>query len=179
MQTLLFVVRLKHRALVNRLICGAFVLIVALWILPTVYRGFRDGPRSTSWPVVEGTVIDHKIVPVDREGAGARLGLMLIYQYEVDQQTFKGSAIDVAGTVVVFHGELAQELQVWGEKEFPKGEPIEVFYDPKQPSEAVLVTGIVPTTYWQLLFLIFIVAAYVFFIVKSERKNTNQASLPE
>ena len=179
MQTLLFVVKLKHRALVNRLICGAFVAVVALWILPTVYRGFRDGPRSTSWPMVEGSVIDHQIVPVDREGAGARLGLKLVYQYQVEQQSFTGSNIDVAGTMVVFHGELAQELQARGESEFPKGNPIEIYYDPKKPSDAVLVTGIVPTTYWQLLFLIFIVAAYIFFIMKHDRKKKPQTTNPE
>ena len=75
MQTLLFVIKIKNRALVSRIVCGVFVGIVALWILPTVYRGFRDGPRSNSWPKVEGVVQDHRIVSMDREGAGALLGL--------------------------------------------------------------------------------------------------------
>ena len=178
MQTLLFVIRIKHRALVGRIICGLFVGIVALWILPTVYRGFRDGPRSNAWPKVEGTVQDHKIVPVAGEGAGARLGLKLIYQYQVDGTSYSGSKIDVADTEVIFHGEVAQELQARGEQEFPRGNPIEIFYDPNNPSEAVLVTGIVPTTYWQLLFVIFIVAAYIFYLVTTDRKQRKRQSPP-
>lgn len=176
MQTLLFVLKIKHRALVSRIICGAFVGIVALWILPTVYRGFRDGPRSNSWPQVEGIVLDHKVVPVDREGAGARLGLRLVYQYEVEGTQYTGSKIDVAGTLVVLYGELAQELQQRAENDFPRGDPIEVYYDPSNPADAVLVTGIVPTTYWQLLFVVFIVSAYVYFIYTSDRKRRPQSS---
>ncbi len=179
MQTLLFVVKIKNRAMMSRIICGAFVGIVALWILPTVYRGFRDGPRSNSWPKVEGIVQDHKIVPIDREGAGARLGLRLVYQYEVDGNQYTGSKINVAGTMVVLHGELAQELQQRAEADFPRGSSIDIFYDPASPSDAVLVTGIVPTTYWQLLFVIFIVSAYVYFIYTSDRKKASSLSSTE
>ena len=78
----------------------------------------------------------------------------------------------------MFHGEISQELQNRAEQEFPKGDSIDIYYDPEKPSEAVLITGIVPTTYWQLLFVVFIVAAYVYFIFTKERRKKIKARLP-
>lgn len=171
MQILLFVIKIKHRQLVSRIICGAFVGIIALWILPTVYRGFRDGPRSTEWPMIEGTILEHRIVPLDRDGTDAELGVKLVYQYEVNGEKYSGSRINVANNEIVFHGQLAQELQLRCEEKFPKNGPIEIFYDPNQPSQAVLITGTVPSTYGQLLFVIFIVAAYLFYLARSDRQR--------
>ncbi len=173
MQTLLFVIRIKHRALLGRVICGVFVGLIALWILPTVVRGFYYGPQSNDWPQVEGTIVDHRVVPIDREGVGNRYGVKLIYQYEVEGQQYTGSQIDVAGTEIVFHGELSQELQIRSEEQYPKGDPIEIFHHPTQPAKAILVRGIVPTTYWQLVFMIFIVAAYIYFLFHGEKRSSS------
>jgi hypothetical protein len=176
MQTLLFVIKIKHRTLVSRIVCGIFVGLVSLWILPTVFTGFRDGPRSTNWPLVSGTVAEHRIVPIDRDGTGSRLGLKLVYQYQVDGVDYSGSRIDVANTEVLFHGELPQELQLLAQERFALGSSIDVYYDPDKPNQAVLVTGIVPTTYWQLLFVVFIIGAFTFYLLTTGRKKKSSAS---
>ena len=85
---------------------------------------------SPAWPTVEGTVTNSKV----RRRPGKRR-LRLRYEYDVKDQTYESHKIAFMGRV--FSGTATERR-----KRYPSGAKVTVYYNPDDPSVAVLEPGV-------------------------------------
>ncbi len=120
------------------------LLLGLLGYLATVVAGsFRESWRSNSWPSVIGTV---KSSTVQRTGVGKNA--RVTYRYEVSFVNHNGHRICVEGYTKKFF-ESAQAVS----DRYVVEQPVKVFYDPKNPVSAVLLTGTTPGLWWRVIML--------------------------
>ena len=106
-----------------------------------------NGVRSTSWPSIEGKILSSEIVATEeseRIDVGPHAGFsknrqsfsnQITYLYEVGGKKYRGSRIDFNR---VFPTKKNIESRL---KNYQKDQPAKVFYNPDDPSKAVLETG--------------------------------------
>ncbi len=104
------------------------------------YTSYQKGMASEKWPMAKGTVIQSEIKKSKRTtgtGSSKRTEIRHIpkveYTYNVDGQPYRSSRITF-GAVNALNASATVNR-------YPKGKSIEVFYDPKNPDEAVLQPG--------------------------------------
>lgn len=104
------------------------------------YTVYQNGVASENWPTAEGTVIQSEIKKSERTtgtGSSKRTEVRHIpqvaYTYTVDGQSYRSSRITFGAINALNAGATVNR--------YPKGKSIEVFYDPKNPDEAVLQPG--------------------------------------
>ena len=124
------------------------LLLVGLGYFANLLAGsFREAWRSSSWPSVMGTV---KSSTVQRTGVGknARVVAFVTYHYEVNAVNHTGHRICVEGYTKKFF-ESAQAVS----ERYVVEQQVKVFYDPKNPVSAVLLTGTTPGLWWPVIML--------------------------
>ena len=98
--------------------------------------------RSRSWPSVEGTVTASDVTWTERmeHGDGIRIGrrprdhhVRIEYAYSVDDNTHRGTKYSFADAMSKSEGMCRKIVE-----RHPVGSKVEVFYDPKDPTKAVL-----------------------------------------
>lgn len=130
------------------MIKGFFLVLSALGLAMAAFGVYFIGYSNdaTSWPSVEGRIVQTTVrtwTPRRPGGAGTdserqrrrRFYPEVTYQWAVDGQTFTGSRYSL-GESQDDHEERADAVEA--ARRFPAGGPIEVFYDPADPSSAVL-----------------------------------------
>lgn len=130
------------------------------------------GSRSNSWPGTKGVIESTQWEDELRDNGDAVSSYIakLVYRYTVGGREFHGSTIgyDVSGQDAVAHGLLDRRAA---------GASITVYYDPANPSRAVLVRGIAPFEYVPL------VAGILCFVITTplllSRASAAQVSLLE
>lgn len=92
---------------------------------------------ALGWPSVEGTITKSELAFTESSSNSSSTAAYadVLYTYEVDGQRYSGSDIDCE---VWMASEDTARSQV---SEYEKG-PVQVYYDPDEPSEAVLAPGI-------------------------------------
>lgn len=131
-------IRPRKRVYNNRFVGGFFLAIggtmmaALFWMLI-----ISDAREARSWPTVTGTVVTSQVMSqVDREGA-ATYGARVLYEYQVDDQTYQSSKITVAdGTS---SRSRAAEAIV---DRYPTGSEITVYYNPRVPQSSLLETSV-------------------------------------
>ncbi len=88
--------------------------------------------NTKKWPSVTGKILMSRLVR-----SGSKLKPKIVYQYSVGDRTFKGENI-YAGTLILSLSSPASTLI----KQYPEGKKVTVYYNPKNPQEAVLKRGI-------------------------------------
>jgi Protein of unknown function (DUF3592) len=89
----------------------------------------RKAKASLQWPSVAGTIVVSEMVE-DRAGENVSSQPLVTYSYVVNAQALRSSRV----------GFVASKSRKVVEK-YPRGNPVEVFFDPQQPSSAVLERG--------------------------------------
>lgn len=120
-----------------------FVLLLLLWLSSRLITTFYRSIQSYSWPLAEGVVKEAKIVDYgpSRMGAGKprnTFGPSITYEYIALTKVYEGSRIgffsrDSSTSPDSFDDLLAA---------YQKGAKIKVYYDPENPSEAILKQGL-------------------------------------
>jgi hypothetical protein len=102
-----------------------------------------EGWHSRSWPVVVGEVkasaaVSKPIIADARRGAVGTHVVMLRYEFSLMGQPYAGTrqSLDDVGTIK--SAELAQREVA----ALPAGRPVQVFYDPNDPSKSLLKPGV-------------------------------------
>ncbi len=133
MQKKLNAFEFTSRAPALNLIIGAVMIVVAILL--------SDLPKmiaSQGWPTTSGTVLYHKFVGVKfREYDGGfytNINVYIRYEYSVDGTTYTSLSINAIDTP--FHPSSFASR-------FPVGEDVIVYYNPKNPSDALLEPGFV------------------------------------
>ena len=92
----------------------------------------RKAQASLQWPSVPGTVLYSQLVRDSTSGSGdvETFSPVITYTYIVNGQGLQCSRVNFSGT------KSKKQLAT-----YPKGIPVQVYYDPQQPTTAVLEKG--------------------------------------
>ena len=113
-------------------VAGVAALLGAAW---TLYVGHV----TTSWPQVEGEVVDGHIQrDVNTEG-DAHFEPQLRYRYVVGDVAYEGERIERFGVGYSARSDASDVLAA-----HPVGSTLPVYYDPAEPESAVLEPGVQP-----------------------------------
>jgi hypothetical protein len=116
---------------------GAVASVVAF------VRGRRQARASMRWPTVAGTIttsdvieeaIENKDEDKTRTGKTYRYQVDLRYAYHLGKRDYVGTAANWGGTAIYGLREMAEKAA----SRYNVGQPVTVYYDPEQPSNAVL-----------------------------------------
>jgi len=129
------------------LIVPAFIAAIIAWgLIATIWRGSQS---ASSWARTTARI----------KTFGVTLGVpAVIYEYEVDGSKWTGTAIVPGAPTGKSQGSTLDKsvyLRPDGSLKFPPNADVDVFYDPKNPSDAALVTGI-PPGLWKPVALLFL-----------------------
>lgn len=108
---------------------GLIVLLVATPILVVVIHNVLLSKAARHWPKVNGTIIDNPIMlSVQQYG--------MEYEYEVSGITYRNRRVFYSN-IDAYSLSLAIEF----DKKYAKNQIVDVFYNPKNPQQAVLEPG--------------------------------------
>lgn len=121
------------------------VLVMSVFGLWTGGRLMVDAVRSNSWPRAEGRVVRSELASISEFAPGAELPTRywpeVEYAYAVDGEEFQGDAIRLDGLrrgPGMGDGREEAEAVL---AQYPVGEAVDVYYDPKRPRTATLIRG--------------------------------------
>lgn len=100
------------------------------------------GFASRSWPSTQGKILEMVIRSAPGKGATYRYWPEYHYLFEVDGKAYSGNALRAAGQPTMTEAKAYEII-----RQHPKDSPVEVFYDPQNPSSCLLEPGI-QVTFW-------------------------------
>ncbi len=106
------------------------------WVLWGAVQDYQSGRASKEWPATDGVVIRTEIQESSGNSKKTYLG-RVYYRYTVDGNEYKSNQRRFGDNVYSSNHASAVEVT----RNYPKGKKVEVFYDPQQPSVAVLERG--------------------------------------
>ncbi|MFP3852882.1 MAG: DUF3592 domain-containing protein [Anaerolineales bacterium] len=115
----------------------------AVWLLFSVFlmiRGIIELQETgvESWPNTIGRIVDSQVLSAEgAPGEPPTWWLELRYSYELDGEQYQGRRIKSGGPVLVQNKSYVEESA----GKYPVGKRISVYYNPDDPSEAVLEKG--------------------------------------
>ena len=115
-----------------KMILGVLLLCLTPIAAILAFGTYRSMQASNDWPSTPGVVSVSKVVNT----IASKFKAEVSYKYVVNQRTFSGTRIRFADTTG--SSKSRQENLI---KPYPAGKEVEVFYDPKNPAEAVLEPG--------------------------------------
>ena len=110
---------------------------VSLWGVVAI----MNGRTSSSWQRVKGTVIASGVISERKretttQRAYTSSDAALIYQYQVNGRAYSSGKIRI-GDFAIRSGSRAREIV----SKYPEGKKVVVYYNPKNPTKAVLEPG--------------------------------------
>ncbi len=99
-----------------------------------------DAKASRSWPSVSG-VIERSEVVTSTSNGKTMYGFDVVYRYQVEGRDLTSNNVFFGGNTTSSSSSFAHNVVA----RYPKGAKVKVFYDPNDPSKAVLEPG----TTWQ------------------------------
>lgn len=110
------------------------------------FGGIAQGMSSKSWPTVEGKVRAMDVKEIRGRYGSRSYRPYVRYRYEVDGETYNSDQITNST------GTSSMEEAMMVARQYPIGEMVTVYYHPKTPDVAVLVTGAKGGNWFQLIF---------------------------
>ena len=121
--------------LAGAVIFPAIGIVIALFS----YNAYVTRMESKTWPTVGGVIVKSEIeeqTSTTGDGANKKNTVKslpkIAYQYQVDGQSHKNTRISFSSS-----SGNAQQIVA----RYPKGKPVQVYYNPDKPKQAVLVPG--------------------------------------
>lgn len=109
-----------------------FVFGFAALILLAI--SIKNSKVTKSWPSTSGKILESKVkTDRDRKNSYARI----LYEYTVNGKKYNSKRVRAYGILKFSFAEPASVVN-----EFPAGKDVVVFYDPEDPSSAVLLHGL-------------------------------------
>jgi hypothetical protein len=125
---------LSTMALFWTALAAAVFWLLALGLARNLWTTVRDRSSVRHWSVVQGRITISKLGvspthPSGRDPADA--GAMLRYRYRVGDKDYEGDGFHIGGKSRAM-GLIAKALI----KKFPEGRPVDIYYDPADPSKS-------------------------------------------
>lgn len=130
---------------------GALFLLVGGGVMLWIGKPTLDAAKaSTTWPTVDGTVTESRVETKksNERNEGPSYRAVVIYDYKVNDESYTSERIWFGSEVST--SKRAQMREVVDQ--FPEGQQTTVYYDPEDPSEAVLQPGAFFTSYFMIIF---------------------------
>jgi len=127
---------LSSTALIWTVIAAAVCWFFAVNQIYALWRTWRDHPGNRTWSMVPGRIAISRVGVSPTHPSGrdpAHAGAVIRYRYRVAEKDYEGDSIRIGGKSRSM-GLLAKALI----KKFPEGRPVEVYYDPADPSKSSL-----------------------------------------
>jgi hypothetical protein len=110
--------------------------VIALVFVLKALAAWRQAGASQSWPSTTGTVLSASIARSPRRGTtgGGSFYPVVTYEYTVNGQRLMGNRIS-------FGAQMGSGIRSWAESRaanYPVGNPVPVYYNPANPTDAVL-----------------------------------------
>lgn len=124
-----------------------FYSVVPVGLMVVMIAKYREIRAAQCWSQTTGTVLtscveSRKKVPGDNDSDTAVMNLPnVMYKYQVNDQSFRGSRIDLGQRTS--ENELESILD-----RYPVGAPVVVYYNPADPQDAVLERDVPAGTFW-------------------------------
>lgn len=117
-----------------------FLVLGVIWI-PIAISAYVKVTASTNWPNVMGTItqsdIEKSLVRVKFQGMKESYKARVKYSYSVESRTYFGDKVALYTANASTDPALANGLVA----KYPVGKSVQIYYDPREPSVAVLETG--------------------------------------
>jgi hypothetical protein len=151
-----------------RRVAAFLILLMAIALLQDRAGLLLVGHDSTSWPVVDGTVITAKAEPVTEVKVGSGWQVRLNYIYEIGETVYNGNQLRFSRRL----GDSTQSQAEAAMAEYVPGSSIEVHYDPDRPNRSVIEPGPDRQAWFGLVVGIGLLAiACVFWIVPTRSQS--------
>ena len=119
--------------------------IAGLAVLAFGIQAMVEGTDSNSWPTAPGEIVRSDYEIVRNSSDDFDTAAKIRYTYEVVGELLEGDRVQVG---LASEGSPAENRRLTNQ--YPVGAKVNVYYDPEEPTEAVLEPGI-PTTAWLLI----------------------------
>lgn len=118
------------------IIVAAVLGLIALFILLRAVRGWMAASTSRAWPTVSGRVLNSSLIRTARRGTsgGGSYVPMIVYEYQVDGKVYRSNRYSFGSQIGTGFSGIASRVV----DQYPEGATIDVYYNPDNPSEAVL-----------------------------------------
>ncbi|MFP4276087.1 MAG: DUF3592 domain-containing protein [Wenzhouxiangella sp.] len=131
------------------------------------------GRDSSSWPTTMGTVTEATARPLAGVQVGPAWRVRLAYAYQVDGSSFTGDRLRFSRRLGGRTRAQAEQALV----SYVPGGPIEVHYDPEDPSRSVIVPGPDRRAWFGLIVaLVLLIIAIVFWSVPTRSSRASGAA---
>ena len=149
----------QHPAWMNQLFPIVFTL-AGVGLLVFGSGNLTSGYASRDWKTTQGVIIESRLVDNGRSKSGGRnYKPVIAYSYEVERETFTSDRI--------LFGIASEE---WVSK-YPEGTSVTVAYQPSDPSQSTLNTGVPMTAWVAPLMGVAFLAAVLFLLRPSRRRD--------
>lgn len=145
----------KNNSLIGTLIAGLIFLIAGYFV--AFYFGkpiLNNAKASKSWPTIKGTIKSSRVI-THRDKEGTKYSADVVYEYSVNDHTYKSSTIQFGADFNSGNSSKAYEVI----NQYPEGMEVQVSYNPEKPEVAVLEPGAFFSSYiiWLSGMLFFVV----------------------
>lgn len=113
------------------------MVVVGLIITALGMQEIQKAIVSKQWPSVQGTIITSKVTPMNSGQSGYSYKPDITYKFKINETEIDGNKLRFGEKSYPKSG-TAQGIV----KKFQPGEEYPVYYDPKDPSNAILQPGI-------------------------------------
>jgi Protein of unknown function (DUF3592) len=136
---------------------SAGIIVLGFVLLFIGFQDYKEGMRSKNWPKVEAVITYSSAEDSHDSTSVARIE----YSYEVNGMAYKGDRVYAESFDTGMSRKSAEELA----SKFPVGRRGPVSYDPKNPRNSILITG-VGSNIWLPFYggIIFIVFGVICFL---------------
>ena len=129
-----------------------FLVILAAWLTYSII-GVTKAIETKKWPTVKATVLSSEVIRVSSKGS-SQFKPVIRYSFKID--TAEYTSDQYSSTSARGSSEWAKELI----GQYPDNKGITVHYNPADPKESVIETGLQSDNYWMT-----ILSAFFFIVV--------------
>lgn len=116
-------------------------VVIGACVLIWGYGSYNKSQKAKSWPTAEGTIISSDVELARSHASGRRRSRRtyraeVMFEYNVDGKTYTSNRVVMEG--------FSSSKRSYAEKvveRYPEGEAVTVYYDPTDPTMAVLEPG--------------------------------------
>ena len=142
---------------------GIFFITFGFLALILFFISLKNSKPTKTWPNINGKVLESE---VEKSRGGGNASARILYEYTVDGKKYTSERIRAFG-ISKFHFAESPTLV----EEFPAGKEVSVFYNPKDPSSAVLLHGPPKNIYVFIIGIIVVFLLGLFIIMQQYIKK--------
>lgn len=137
----------EQAGMIKSLVIGVIFIGAGFLISFLSQDAVEMGEASKSWPQVQGSITRSEVVSSRGTDGKTMYSADVEYVFQVDGREYQSDKVEATtGVISSSSSSDADEIV----SRYPAGQSVAVFYDPNQPSSAVLTPGVAHSTTWTI-----------------------------